>query len=68
MLRHINLDEPGFRQLIYEDTSNMHPRLKNRCIKKLNKLFIRDNKIVELLRHDIPIAEDLIRYEICKFL
>lgn len=68
LLRHINLDEPGFRQLIYEDTSNMHPILKNRCIKKLHKLFIRDNQIVELLKHDIPIAEDLIRYEICKFL
>ena len=68
LLRHINLDDSGFRQLIYENTTNMHPKLRKRCIRKLNRIKIRNNILTDLLKNIVPIAEDVIRYIICTYI
>ncbi len=68
VLRHVKLVEPGFRGLIYEDYTNMHPKLKKMCIRQLKKIKIRDNQIVEELKNVIPIEDDIIRYVICSYI
>ncbi len=68
VMRHIKLVDPCFRGLIYEDYTNMHPKLKKMCIRQLKKIKIRDNQIVEELKNEIPIEDDVIRYVICRYL
>ncbi len=66
--RAIDLDKPGLRQLIYQDLTNMHPKLAKKCHIKLNYITWRNKKIFETLKDDIPLAYDIIKYELCSFL
>ncbi len=64
----IDLDKPGLRQLIYQDFTNMYPRLAKKCRIKLNYITWRNKKIFETLKDEIPLAYDIIKYELCSFL
>ncbi len=64
----IDLDMPGLRQLIYQDLTNMYPKLARKCRIKLNYINHRNKLIFDELKDVLPIADDLIKYELCSFL
>lgn len=68
VIHKLDLDEPGFRQLIYQDFTNMHPKLAKKCRIKLNHITYLYKKIFEDLKDNIPIPYDILKYEICPFI
>ncbi len=68
VIHKIDLDEPGFRQLIYQDFTNMHPRLAKKCRIKLNHITYLHKQIFEVFKDNIHLPYDIIKYEICPFI
>ncbi len=68
VIHKIDLDEPGFRQLIYQDFTNMHHKLAKKCRIKLNHITYLHKQIFEVFKDNIHVPYDVIKYEICPFI